>query len=151
MEEIKLPLKFLKKDFKNEADMCDYIEWNIKLFCIQCLGVTYKSHTREYAVRSNRRKSKRLDFLIVDKSNNLIIVECKHPIHICELHAAVGQVLSYASLLKASTGKEAKKLAIVSSKFDSEVLLTIKQFNLPITLVGLDKSHHLLHDISHLN
>jgi len=150
MQIVKNPLTFLKQDFQTESNLCDYLELNIKLFCIQCLGLHYVTHTREFPLLSHRRKAKRIDFLIETQSG-MVIVECKNPIHICEVHNAVGQILNYETLLKEYHQKDAHRLIIVTTKYDPEVNLTIKQFNLPVHLIGLDKEHHLLSDISHLN
>jgi hypothetical protein len=145
-------LNYLNKDdFKNERHFNDYLEHNIELFCKQCLGVEYKSHVREYPLISIERKTKKVDFLVESMCGKSMLLECKTPKFISELHSAIGQLLSYGSLFKSNSGSLPDKLILASSTFDSNLIDVIKDFNLPITLVGLDKSNHLLHDISHLN
>lgn len=135
----------LNKDFCNEKGLCDYIEENIVDFCADCLGVEYSSHIREYSLSDERRRVKgnrRIDFLIITKSNERIGIECKYPSGMAELSHSVGQVLAYMTLFEA-LGKPLTRIVIVSTKLDGVVPLMISKFNLPIGFIGFDKNKAL--------
>jgi len=131
----------LNPDFAKEKDLCDFIEHNIEEFCASCLGVEYGQHFREYGLKQARRTkgSKRIDFLIVSKSGERIGVECKNPTYESELQGAIGQCLSYMTIFGIS-GKPIDRIAIVTTKMDWSTPFTIDKFNLPISLIGMDKS-----------
>ena len=137
-------------DFKNERELCDFIEFNIELFCKGCLGVELKSYTREYPIQTNGRSHKqskgirRVDFYIISKCGLSIAVECKHPTYAhSELSASVGQALSYISIFK-EYKTPIDKMFIVSSKSDYIIPQMIKDFNLPLEFVCINKKQSII-------
>ena len=124
------------KEFGTEKKLCDYIEFNIELFCRDVLEEEYKSHTREYRLKPQyfgRYMSPRVDFYVeTDKGSYL--VEVKNPSNkYAEQVAAIGQLLSY------KTQKPESEMVFVSSSFLQIVPEIITSFELPITLAVVRK------------
>jgi hypothetical protein len=131
------------KDFLKEKDLCDFLESNIKDFCNDFLEVRYQSHVREYKLVNCSRRSikgnRRIDFLISTTDGQIIVIECKAPKVLCELSNAVGQCLSYKSLLK-NQGVKANRVILMSTKVDNSVPQVITDYNLPIEFMVMDRS-----------
>lgn len=131
------------KDFTSEKEFCDFLETHIRDFCTDFLEVEYSSHIREYKLvktsRARMRGNRRIDFLIKTKCNQNIVIECKHPVNICELSTALGQCLSYISLLK-NFGINSDRTILLSTKIDSITPQVITDFNLPIEFMIMDKT-----------
>jgi hypothetical protein len=134
----------LSNDFACEKEFCDYIESHIQEFCEDCLGVSYKSHRREYPLSSGKRikGTKRIDFLIVTDKNERIGVECKAPKNPSELSFGLGQCLTYLTMFEIM-GKTLNRIVLLSTKIDHPVPFTIDKFNLPITFIAFDKQKFL--------
>ena len=132
------------EDFVSEKEMCEFIEANIKEFALECLGVEYKSHKREFQIGHKSQKgNRRVDFVIFSKCNQAFIVECKDPTYKSELTAAIGQVLGYMTMIEIVEGKMLKAF-IVSTKIDAMLPSIISRFNLPIGFICIDKSKSLV-------
>jgi hypothetical protein len=136
----------LSKDFDNERNICDFIETNIDLFTKDCLNYELMSYEREYQIVKGTRKrirgNRRIDFLIKTKCGKNIGIEVKHPRGTSELSNAVGQCLTYLTLMEIQ-GTFLDKIIIVSSKIDFVLPLVITKHNLPIEFFGFDKSKHV--------
>ena len=136
-------LKCLDKDFASEKEMCDYLEQNIDKFCVDILGLEYKSHKREYRISGRGSRAKKIDFFIQTMCGQNIAVEAKNPTFAgYELASAIGQVLGYICLFE-SVEQKVDRVVLLSSKIDWVIPATIARFNLPIHFVALDKSKHL--------
>lgn len=139
MSEVMVHLR--QRDFKNEKDLCDYIELHIEEFCLDCLGLKYKAHTREYKVAQGRRNikgTKRIDFLIISEDGQKIGLECKHPTVPSEVSYAIGQALTYLVILERMK-EPLDKIFIVTTMLDWPLPFVIDRFNLPVGLIGFDK------------
>lgn len=130
-------------DFKSEKELCDFLESHIRDFCIDFLEVEYISHKREYMIhktsRSRGRGVRRLDFLVNVKPDNFIVIECKHPITVCEISHSLGQCLTYKSLLK-NTKIDVSRTILISTKIDDVTPQVITDYNLPVEFMVMDKS-----------
>lgn len=135
---------FAKKDrFRNEKEMCDYIERNIELFCEEVLEDKYESHQREYSLKWQRgtfkrgRPNTRFDFLITCE-NQTYIVEAKNPTQIyTEMSRAISQLMLY-EMLAEDFGIEAK-IVIVASLHSDIFLRMLKRFNLNYGYIVFNK------------
>lgn len=131
------------KEFKSERELCDFLENHIRDFCSDFLEVEYKSHVREkklFNIQRNRVKgNRRIDFYIETVCGKVIIIECKHPITLCELSPAVGQCLSYACLL-ANKGVKTDRVILLSTKIDQVVTQVITDYSLPIEYMVMDRN-----------
>lgn len=146
--DIKQAKDIFVSEFSKEKDLCDYLEHNIKLFCIDFLNIEYKSHIREFEAGVRPRfqaRGRRVDFMIEDSLGNIHLVEVKNPKTESENIQAIGQILSYGSLFNQfdSHNRKFKTLNIVTTKFDFSAYLTIMDFNLPISLFTMNKSSHI--------
>ena len=95
----------VESHFKNEKEMCDYIEENIHQFCSDVLDDEYKCHEREFQVCRRRGKfSKdvpniRIDFVIWCKTKAYAI-EVKNPKQkYTEMSRSIGQMMMYDMVL----------------------------------------------------
>jgi len=124
-------------DFKNEKEMCDYIELNIKEFCMELFGDDYICHKREYGfVNTGKRmgcgvpkgeSNTRIDF-VVRCTNNTYFVEVKNPIQIqTELTRAIGQLTLYQ--YHADIKSAGSPLVLVSSKYNDLFYKLLKKHN----------------------
>ncbi len=135
-------------DFKNEKEMCDYIELNIVLFCKDFLNDKYIGHAREFKLSSNTfrngactRKDEnntRIDFFIRGKKR-LYFVEVKNPIQIqTELTRAVGQLALYQYLINKKDIPA--ELVVVSSKYNDIFYKLIKKHSVDCKYMLLNKN-----------
>jgi len=135
----------LSTDFKRESELCNFIEDNIQIFCLEELGVIYASHKREHPVVKSRKRIKglrRLDFLIKTRAGENIGLECKVPLYPSELPAGIGQILSYKMLMDLA-GTPINRFVLVSSKMDVVAPMMIQEFRLPIEFIAMDKKKSL--------
>lgn len=135
----------LSHDFRSESELCDFIEDNIQVFCLDELGVIYASHKREHPVVKSRKRIKglrRLDFLIKTRAGENIGLECKVPLYPSGLPAGIGQILSYRILMDLA-GTPINRFVLVSSKMDIVVPMMIQAFELPIEFIAMDKKRSL--------
>lgn len=131
--------------FDKESDLCDYIECNIKSFANDILGIDFDRYIREYEISKRVRfasRSRRCDFAIFDKNNDIHLVEVKNPKYEYDLDFGLGQLLGYGSA-SSINGKKPKTLTIVSSKFYGDLYETIKQYNLPIKFIVMNKENYI--------
>lgn len=142
-------IRYISKDFKNESEMCDYIEKNAELFAKDVLEIEYKSHKREYYLGDTlligRKKGNlpRIDFAFTSIDNEIILVECKNPSNIySELCISIGQILSYYCIAK-KNGVKVNRICIVSTQFNMVIRDIIIEFNLPIEFYILNKTNLL--------
>jgi hypothetical protein len=130
-------------DFNSEKELCNFIECHINDFCYDFLDLQYESHQREYKlVNTNRGRIKgnrRIDFLIKSSCGKTIIIECKHPQQLCELSTAVGQCLSYISLLS-NFNIKVDRTILLSTRIDNVTPQIITDFNLPVEFMTMDKT-----------
>lgn len=131
-------------DFKTERELCHFIERNIGDFSSDILGVELASYKREYSFgrgpfQKRIKHTRRIDFLVISKSGERIGVECKHPMYLSELTAAIGQCLGYMYLFELAE-QPLDRMVIVSSKIDSTAPLIMARFSLPISFVVMDKN-----------
>jgi hypothetical protein len=142
---------FSGNEFKNEKEFCDFIELNLDLFCKEILGIDLFSYEREFSMggyeRSRRHGTRRIDFLINSKCGQTIGIECKTPKQACELSNAIGQCLSYVSLSN-KIKNPIDRIVLLSSKPDGLIPMVIKQFNLPIEFVIVNKTKAIALDIN---
>ena len=134
--------KHLNRDFASEKEMCDFIEDRIEIFCAEVLGVTYKSHKREYRLASSRihgSHSCRLDFFIITTDNQNICIECKNPFSQYENLSAIGQLLAYKQI-GAMLEIPIHRMVLVTTKVDLLTTLSIRNTELGIELIGIDKA-----------
>lgn len=133
-------------DFKNEKDLCDFIERNIESFTKDCIGLIYKNHIREYPLYTTKKRSikgnRRIDFLITTECGKRIGIECKKPTYNSELASAIGQSLSYLTLFE-TTDTKIDKIILLSTTVDYVIPLILNKFKLPIDYVCMDKKKFL--------
>ena len=135
-------LKSSKSDFKSEKELCDFIEDNVQLFCLQILNREYSKHTREFYLtyfKAFGANKPRVDFFIKTKEHENFIIEVKNPKNTYgELINSVSQVLSY--LIIAEENKVViHRAMIVCSRYDVRLIKIIKKFKLPIDVCVLQK------------
>lgn len=137
-------------DFKNERELCNYIEDNIKLFCSEVLLDNFVSYMREYHfVSENKFRGKgfprkgqnniRIDFMIRCK-NNLYAIEVKNPIQkLTELSRTIGQLMLYEEMLEEKNINA--KIVLVSSKHDEIISKLIAKHNLNYRYILFNKKY----------
>jgi hypothetical protein len=126
--------------FDKEKDLSIYIESHIKQFCNDILEDDYVNHETEVQKSSQiafMPRMPRVDYRIECKQNTYLI-ELKNPTGLSENRSAIGQILSYATMLN-----EDFKLVIITTKFDILTAQTIKKFNLPITYLYFENNRVL--------
>jgi hypothetical protein len=133
----------IKQDFKTEKDLCNYIENNIELFCIDVLNDIYISHSREFSINKKMRynDNKKIDFFI-KCANKTYAIEVKNPTYKSELYAGIGQLLTYTVLFEINQIK-VDRYILLTTKYDEIASKTIKKYNLPIDLYIFCKSTYL--------
>ncbi len=134
-----------RNDFKNEKDLCDYLEKNIKIFSKTWLNCEVKEYKREWEMSIYRRFSARLpriDFMIMSKDGKRIGIECKNNknVSFSDISRSIGQLLAY-SVLADNAGVSFDELIIVSSKIHYCVHDVIKKYNLPIRFLVISKEY----------
>src|SRR5690625_5045644 len=141
---------FYRQEFKSEKDFSAYFELNIDLFVDEYLDGDYVSHRKEFElINFNKRKgrgrsggSKRVDYYIKTTKGHHFI-ELKHTTFESEINTAIGQLLNYSTLASVA-GIQIKRLFLLTTKFSLDSALTIKRFNLPITVFLINKDQHLI-------
>ena len=127
--------------FKNEKELCNYIENNIDNFCNE-LGIDYKSHTRECRMRKFRAfgaSMPRIDFLINENDGGIILLEVKNPSQTqSEITRCVAQMLDYY-ITAEECGHKINKAIILTTKVNDNFMKIINRFNLPVELVLFSK------------
>lgn len=125
------------KKFDKESHLSEFIESNIILFCADVLGDTYVSHRKEVQASEHNLfapRMPRVDYEIqCEKSKYL--VELKNPKNMAENRSAIGQILSYATMLSEDGPHD---MVVVTTKFDLLTARAIKKFALPIRYVFFD-------------
>lgn len=136
----------LGNDFLSEKEFCDFIEANIKLFCLECIGVKLQRYKREYQINKSiprqHKSSKRIDFVIWSECGKIIGVECKAPRNSEGISSAIGQSLTYIAMMEIADVR-IDHFFIVSTKIDLVLPLVISRFNLPIGFIAVDKTKYL--------
>lgn len=150
----KQSIGILNNPFNNEKEFCDYIEINISIFLKTCLNLEYKSHTREQLLgvksRIRQKGSKRLDFFVLTACGKEIVIECKNPKYITDSSYAIGQVLEYGATI-AKYRRHPDMLVLLSTRMEPTICNTIRQYNLPILYIAMDKENYLFSNIEHLS
>ena len=127
--------------FKSEKDMCNYIEDNIELFCVDVTGEKLRSYKREYTITGRQffaHKTACVDFLIVTESGKRILVEVKNPKQIhSEMIRSVSQLLAYGAIADMYTPVD--RLILATSNTCEAVQLMICKYELPIEVVLLNR------------
>lgn len=125
--------------FKNEREMCDFIEQNIKLFCKELFDDEYIKHKREYSfengwwsrkgsVVKEGKHNTRIDFMVTCKRKNYA-VEVKNPKQkYTELSRSIGQLMMYQMVMEWK-GIDAE-IVLVSSSHVSVITQMIHRYNL---------------------
>lgn len=132
------------RDFKNEKELCDYLEHNLAQFVKEDLGYELDDYQREWPINGKVQRGQRayaIDFFIVTKCGKSILVEAKHPnaASFTGLTKAIGQVLGYKSAFK-ENGIHVDECVIISSYFNHLAYKTIADNNLPVQIIVLNKS-----------
>ncbi len=134
-------------DFKSEKELCDYIEDNIKVFCLD-IGINYKTHERESYITKHLRfanSKPKIDFLIQDQDGEYILLEVKKPRYQREAVIAISQILEY-TVIAEREGLKVKKSYILTTKCENDVIEVIQRFNLPIDLILFSKKRLAIWD-----
>jgi hypothetical protein len=132
----------ITKDFKSEKDLCDYIERNIQLFCIDVLNDLYISHKKEFTINgyNQSKNSKRIDFFIECEKYKYII-ELKNPFYKSELSYGIGQLLTYSILI--DKADKNFKFILITTKYDDLSARIINEYKLPIDIIIFSKAKYL--------
>lgn len=140
----------IENQFKNEKEMCDYIELNMTPFCEELFHDEYVSHHREKRINSEPvfghsqkrwKQTARVDFLIKCK-NGTYCVEVKNPkkkSH--DQSRTIGQMMMYhMELIK--SGEKVKQVLVTSGyypKFKEMVVF----YGLDFDIYIFNKEHSL--------
>lgn len=132
----------ITRDFKNEKELCDYIDLYPSIFAKDVLEIDYLGHEREYCISGDRRMNKnwkaRVDFKFTGPNGD-IYVECKNPIHsYSEAHTGLGQILGYNCLAELFNRK-VERYVLVTTKYNPILKMVIGKFNLPIEVYIISK------------
>lgn len=141
------PTKLKSFEFNRESDLSCYIETNIESFCADVLDDIYVRHEKEVQAESQMRfqpRQPRVDF-VIECEKKTHIVELKNPKNVSENRNALGQILSYSTMLD-PLGECA--LVVVTTKHDMLTARAIKRFNLPVRYVYFEKGRFMeyIHD-----
>lgn len=132
----------LSKDFKNERELCDYIELNIEKFCETELDCKLYYYKREWSVDNKVRPGcykRAVDFFIQGDNGKTFIIECKHnSAGASEAAKAIGQVLGYKLEIE-TNGMIVHQCIIVGTRVCHLTDALIMQYNLPIVTLFMDK------------
>lgn len=133
---------FGSQEFRNEKELCDFVEANIDAFCME-LGISMAAYEREsYITRIatfGKGNRPRVDFLIKETGGGVTLVEAKHPRNLYrEVNMAISQILDYI-LIAEKEGIKVNKAVILTSACNRQVLEIIKRFELPIDVVLISK------------
>lgn len=136
-------LNAIEPAFSSEKQLCDYIETHIIEFCGDFLEEEYLSHEREKQLintaRNRIKGNRRLDFYIKTKAGKHIVIECKHPKCISELSWAIGQCMTYKTLLN-NLRIPCDRMILISTKLDAITPQVIHDYAIPIEFMAMDKS-----------
>lgn len=135
--------KFSFSDFKNEKELCEYIEKNAKEFCENVLEEDFLSYEREWNMNRDKffgPRSTSVDFMFRTKQSRCVIIECKRPRNIySELRGAVSQLLAYSIVCK-KNHEHPERHIIVTTGFHTVVSDMIKEFDLPLELFVMGRN-----------
>ncbi len=122
--------------FKNESELCNFLEANIEDFCDTRLGARYKTHSREFPMTMQMfgSRPKRIDFLVELEDGTKVGIECKGTRNATD---AISQILGY------SMYNRFNRMVIVSSKYDPLTQDIIERYKLPITYFCLNREYVL--------
>lgn len=140
---------FNKSPFKSEKHLCDFLENNLRKFCLEEFGVELESYVREANLGGSfllmGYKAPRIDFMIILKDGRRIGIECKGSKRgLNEMVSSIGQILNYL-LVAEQQGIPFSKILLVSGTFNNHIFSIVNKFHLPVDILYLSKEYRLKH------
>lgn len=146
LEEVNTPEVFLK-----EKELCRFFEQNIQDVTEKALGYTYKAHKNEWRLGTKAHdpmtgrimQTPRVDYMIETQEGKRLLVECKNFVQTyAESTRAVSQLLGYGVI--AEENDQPAEMVLLVTKAHPVMLKIIKKYNLPITVLIMNKEYTAL-------